>query len=284
VEARARNKATQADTPFVPSDPSVLQAIADSERSAAVQAQKMRNQQPGLDVLDDRPKQRAVVTRPSAAKVFPIGSNPDIASPQESVPAPTVAPPIPKGNTGVDLERTHCQHCGWDLSRADDTEITAEDKRVFVAALQGGKRFVKGYELYDGAIRVTFRSMQSEEYKLMLHQLMLDAKQGKITNQPEIYQRAQEYQLVVCLESMQSAEDAVQLIELSQYDLPEVDEEDNETTGLPLVVEHVYQKAIRSESLRRVLLATYVEFDNLNAKLEAAARQPGFMKATEKPR
>lgn len=274
------------EMPFIPRDPSIANAMA----VAAQQAERQRRQieaAPTIALEDDRSadaKPRATVTR--------ANGNPEREQkaaapvPEQPVPPPEPAKdpaPLPNGHTsqtGTEVPLKNCQHCGWDLAQPDEAVVTPEDKRVFVAAALGGKRFMKSYSLMDGAMDVTFRAPTSKEANLIIRQLFIDGKSGKITSPPEVFRKAQEYQLAICLQSIHSENNA---IDLPPFDQHELDQDEN-TTGLPEVLDYVYSEAVAHESLRRILLALYSEFDGTLAKLESGATKQGFFKATEQSR
>jgi hypothetical protein len=275
VEEDGKNR--DKEVPFIPRDPSIAKAQLIAEAQAKEQQRKievMQRQAPKVELEDDREsvvQPRASVTRATAA-------------PQESAPraletpaVSTQSPDVDTVQAGTEVLRTHCQHCGWDLAKSDEAEITPEDKRMYTAALLGGKRFVKTYPLLDGAMSVTFRALTSKESNLILRQLFLDGKGGKVSSPAEVFRLAQEYQLAICLQSIHSGEFSIDLPAIDQHEL----DEDENSTGLPAVLDYVYTQAVSHESFRRVLLALYSEFDGTLAKLEVSTTKKGFWKATE---
>jgi len=253
------------DSPFIPRDPSISKAMSVAEQVEARTARKTQQ----VKVEDDRQQRKATVTRPTSKQ------QPEI-TPPEAVPEEKPA----ESPASADLTKTHCQHCGWDLSQSDEAKPTPEDYRVFVAATLSGKRFVKTYDLFDGAMQVTFRAMTVREYDTIKRQLFYDGSQGRVSTPAEVYRMATEYQLAICLESLYSNEGgAINMPTLDKYDLDDVDDDGKPTTGLPQILEYVYEKAVPTASLRNMLLALYAEFDNLIVKIEAESRKPGFSKA-----
>jgi hypothetical protein len=284
IEDSIRNMRQQAANPdqeqFIPRDPNIGNAMALAQQQSAQHAAKiqaLRQQQEQVKVEDDRKapvRPKAKITR-TQEPVQPPPQIPTTPEPKAELPAKAEPEAEVRSTTGAQAELKTCQHCGWDLSKPDEAQVTAEDLKTFVAAMIGGKRFVKTYAILGGELQITFRAMTTKDADKILRQLFLDGRSGKVASPPEVFRRAQEYQLIVCLESVTSNNNAVSLPPIDQHEL----DEDNTTTGLPEVLDYVYEQALPQESLRRVVLALYAEFDNTLAKLEASAKRPDFSQA-----
>jgi hypothetical protein len=264
------------EQPFVPNDPSIAKANLIAQAQAAAQKRKieeMERRASKVELHDDREevinKQKAKVTRLSESK--------DEAPPPSPVTTTQLIAPVTETQAGADGERTHCQHCGWDLSKSDEAVITPEDKRVFTAAFIGGNRFVKTYKLLNGALLVTFRGLTTKETNLIIHQLFLDGKSGAVSSPMEVFRKAQEYQLAVSLQAIHSNDNAIDLPTIDKHEL----DQDEHSTGLPEILDYVYSEVVTQESLRKVLLGLYAKFDNTLSKLEVMSEQEGFWMATE---
>lgn len=272
VAASAQNK--NEEEPFVPRDPSIQKA----QQIAALQAEQQRRKladmdnAPTVELQDDR----EAVVKPKAK----VNRGAEQEQPATSLPPPPATEPTPESRAGAEVIQTNCPHCGWDLSKPDEAVVTDEDKRVFTAAILGGKRFVKTYSLMDGAVQVTFRAPTSKEANLIIRQLYIDGKSRTVSSPAEVFRKAQEYQLAICLQSVHSADNAIDLPPMEQHEL----DQDETTTGLPDVLDYTYNTAVQHESFRRILLALYSEFDGTLSKLEVAATKQGFWKATEQSR
>jgi hypothetical protein len=268
--------------PFIPRDPSIGQAATTAQQQNAEYAAKIRamQQQAGeAKVEDDRKapeRPKAKITRTQSPPPAPPQPEPPR---QQQVPPPDTVEqspgPVAAPVAGTRAEQKLCQHCGWDQSKQDVAEVTAEDLKTFVASILGGQRFVKAYNILGGALQIIFRGMTSKEADRILRQLYIDGKAGRISSLPEATRKAQEYQLAVCLQSIHSETNALNLPPIDQHEL----DEDATTTGLPEVVDYVYEQALCQESLRRIAMAIYSEFDNTLAKLEASAKRSDFLQA-----
>lgn len=259
AEAAAITK-RQGEHQFAPADPSVARAMAFAEMQ--------QGRQPKIAVEDDlKGRGAAHITRA-------LSPEPAITPP--APPAPPAKPDAPVMTMGVAAEQKYCPHCRWDLSVLDSTVTTLEDRRIYMAAFLGGQRFKKSYELFDGTVKVVFRAITSEETDSVLRQLFMDGKAGRVSDGLTSLRRMQDYQLACSLEAILTRDNSIQLDTIDAYAVDKTDA----TTGLPDVVSYVFKKAVQSDSMRRILVDLYIEFDNLVAKLEVEASQPGFTSAT----
>lgn len=193
------------------------------------------------------------------------------AQPAQAEPEPEPVAPL------QDLRPTNCMHCGWPVDSLDMCSPDTLDKQVFVASVLGQKRFSKEFQIFDGKMRITFRSLTVEENDLVVKQLMKDWNDGKITGPAHSIAEATKYQLALGLESVSTSVGQVTLPEYSDYD----DDDPKEgNTILPKIVEYVTEHAMPNEPTRRIIAKAYGHFVTTQSKLEAMAEQPDFWKAT----
>ena len=88
--------------------------------------------------------------------------------------------------TGADFKSTICPRCAWDLSLPNGPEPEYMDKLKFITALLAGKPFHKQYELLNGNLLVTFRTLRPREIDACYEQIVHDTNTGKIKFQGDI--------------------------------------------------------------------------------------------------
>jgi hypothetical protein len=80
-------------------------------------------------------------------------------------------------------------------------KISEEDRKAFLAALLGGKRYSKRYSLY-GSYEVALEDRTTDETEIMYNQLALDESQGLLKNDEEWAVRLERYQLALQLRAI----------------------------------------------------------------------------------
>jgi len=203
----------------------------------------------------------------------------DLASPTYSgteVPKTTpfvdagVAPPpdLPEGSrTGAQTQLvTECPHCGWDLKEPDPVEPTKDDKDRYLMATAGGIPFQRPYILFGGRMTVVIRELLPSECDQIYKEVWNQRKQGLIQTPQEFFESLTRYR--VCL----------QLVTTNTLEINNKFPENLEAwkgsivspavTTLPQVLEKVYESALRTESLVRVITKLVAHFNRLTAKME----------------
>jgi hypothetical protein len=79
--------------------------------------------------------------------------------------------------------------------------ISLEDRKAFLAALLGGKRYSKRYSLY-GSYEICLEDRTTDETEVMYGQLALDESQGLLKNDEEWAVRLERYQLALQLRAI----------------------------------------------------------------------------------
>jgi hypothetical protein len=172
-----------------------------------------------------------------------------------------------------------CIHCGWPVGKTDRTNPTTRDKQAFVASVLGQKRFYKTYDLFAGQLRITFRTLTTDECDLVVKQLVEDWNQGKISGPAHSVAEATRYQLTLGLEAVETSVGTIKLPVLAEYEYDTTAL--GKDTVLPDVIEYVRTKALTNETLRRVVAKAYGHFMDTVSKLEAMAEDSDFWQATE---
>ena len=194
---------------------------------------------------------------------------------KESAPAAVPA--------GVEaLPKPRCSRCGHDQSIIDDVEVTREDRLSFLQSILGGIRFKKRVPMFGGKLTAVFRTLTAKEVDLSFTQLAYDARHGAVTgDELQYFRTLADYRLVMSLESLRN--DVGVTVEV-----PEIFSDEFEVTNLPEgatklmpASSWLYDNALKTDQLRRVVGAEFFRFQRLVEKLEARASDPNFWEATE---
>jgi len=257
-DALIQAKRTQDDAstrPFIPAGPGIGEAMALAQAAESAKSPARSN----------RPEDKA-------------GADPaDIPVVDDLRTAAEIETEV--GVAGAAVKILNCPHCGWDLALPDEIEITSGDKQTYLASLESGERFVKSYSLMGGNLNVTFRGLTAIEAELVIRQLYLDNAAGKVNVPAEFYKKVREYRLVLSLAGVYRKNNP-------QSELPEfengyeVDFTNENTTGLPELLEHITKTVIFTETVKRVLLIAHEKFDTLVSKIETHAEDPDFFSVT----
>lgn len=195
-------------------------------------------------------------------------------------------------STGADARPTHCQHCSWDLSQPDVIEPAHADKLAFLQCLLGDKPYVHEYELFGGAVVVTFRTLTMAELDTLYRQVYLDQKAGKFDSELDYYEKLNRYRLCLQLQKFAAVGPGGTV-----HDLPDgLSRESNPTaevtwqdgnpppetggTLLPMIEAHLTSDVLKREAVFRVVNTQCSQFNRLVAKLEAMADNSDFWRPT----
>jgi hypothetical protein len=213
---------------------------------------------------------------------------------------PVVAPKIPAqpeastNNTGVLDPITVCPRCAWDLKLPGGPEPEYFDKLKFVTTMLANKPFQKQYELFNGELLVTFRSLRPREIDACYSHIVYDMNEGKIKFQGDIYETVNRYRFYLQLVELRTKTKEGMFFEFPEgftlrtnpkatsfWELPEDLPENSK--GLDIVEEYITSEVLTTESLHRVVGATCRDFNRLVAQLEAMVDNANFWKPTEMP-
>jgi hypothetical protein len=257
---------------FQPSDPSI--AAAHAMAMQQVQEQEVQERARARQAEQTPPPPRPRVNLSSAAPPPPpppdppetvIGDNDEGREPQQP-------------QAGLYGDKHLCVHCGWPSDKHDPIMPTRADKQNFVAAVLGGQRFTKVYDLLGGKVRVVFRSHTAKETSLMVRQLVHDWKEGKISSQQLGIIANAEYGMALALHSVETHLGPFAVPMLDEF---EADEPRGGGTVIPAAAEWVRDHVIKTEPMRQILADAYKHFLDTLAKLQAQAETPDFWQATE---
>jgi hypothetical protein len=215
-------------------------------------------------------------------------------------PEPVAAQEVPKqseppeNNTGAFDPIAVCPRCAWDLKTPVGPEPEYFDKLKFVTTMLANKPFQKQYELFNGELLVTFRSLRPKEIDACYGHIIYDMNEGKIKFQGDIYEMVNRYRFYLQLVELRTKTGEGMSFEFPEgftphtnpkatsfWELPENLPENSK--GLDIVEEYVTTEVLTTESLHRVVGATCRDFNRLVAQLEAMVDNANFWKPTEMP-
>ena len=199
-----------------------------------------------------------------------------------------------KSETGADLHATICPRCSWDLSLPSGPAPDYMDKVKFVTALLAGKPFQKQYDLLDGKLLVTFRTLRPREIDACYEQIVHDTNVGKIKFQGDIIEMVNRYRFYLQLVEIKTKTVAGFMHEFPEgftpktnkkattfWELPEDLPEGS--LGLDVIETYMINEVFETESLHRMVSAVCRDFNRLVAQLEAMVDNENFWKPTETP-
>ena len=197
---------------------------------------------------------------------------------------------VEPGGTLADV----CHHCGWDQTEAVIPEPAKSDKLAFLQSILGGIPFTKRFELFDGNLRVTFRTLTVKEIDLLYESTYEAQQAGKIQTTSDYYEYLNRLRLHLQLVSVtgkrvslhhslpDGLNSAVNSSSKQHWD--EFLKEKSlykEDVSLPLQVQdYILDNVLATEQLLRVATFECQKFNRLAAKLEARVDDSDFWKET----
>lgn len=239
--------------------------------SQAIAAQRATKQS-GIDVVvvDDRN------TAPAAPQPAPQPAAP--AAQPQSAAVTVIDEPV---STGLPMHAANCPRCKWPTDKPCNVEPTIADKRAFLVAIMGLKRFEKTYTLFDGQITVTFRSLSSEETAMIQTQLGSMTRTAEVIGDAEFWAYLIEYRLILSTAVITMGGNILyqveDIVKWAKENPPTADDRLT-ATPLPRYCDHFYKKIALQETMRRVIGLQHAEFQRLVEALEALTSVPDFWK------
>jgi hypothetical protein len=253
-----------------------MRAQAQATPAASVPSPQPRPPKGGVELVDDlSPRGRpAAPPQPPAQPAQP----PSPTATGSALPPSDASPP--EGAGGL-LHPAECPHCGFDLAKADDTPITDADKVNFVQAVLGGKRFKQERLLFNGQLKLVFRSLTAKEVDMAFRQIVVDAQsdlKNKLVNDTPFYWRnLMTYRMLMSIEKVES--DVNGAIEVPPIEEIECDPPKFPDTRLVMVFDSLIEQVCPTEQLRSIIGHAYNEFQAVCDKLQVMAENPDFWKA-----
>lgn len=180
---------------------------------------------------------------------------------------------------GSDVVKTHCQHCGWDLSLSEN-KPERSDAFLFVQSLLSGKPFIKSFSLLGGKFVVNYRTLPVDYSDMCLRQAALDTANEKIRTQDEFFTALLNYRLILGLSSLVIS-DVEHSVSASVDDyLIENKEVLGKSTPLPELLNLIRKiPPMDQEPVWRLIGKNYQRFNTIVSSLEARADDPDFYQA-----
>lgn len=236
------------------------------------------------DLIDDDLSDRSAKTPPKTAPTFdaPLQSS----GPVSDLP-PDDSDLDAKSGAGGAERLKNCPHCGWDLSRQEDIEVTDEDKLRWLIAQEGQQRFKKDYHILGGRMTVTFRSLSAKESDVAFRQVAVDGGAHVRMRAPDTedgyWRNLMTYRLAMGIERLWSA--TLGPIHNPTLDEWQVDKEDYPypNTKVYAILGPVTEAMFPTENLRRQIGAAFHRFQLLVEKLEANADNDPFWRGIGQP-
>ena len=212
----------------------------------------------------------------------------------ETIPTPAPQEPPTKSETGADIRPTICPRCAWDLSMPNGPEPEYMDKLKFVTSMLANKPFQKQYELFNGSLLVTFRTLRPREIDACYEQIVHDTNTGKIKFQGDIIEMVNRYRFYLQLVELKTKTVDGFAHEFPEGFTPATNKKANSfwelpadlpegSKGLDVVEDYMISEIFETESLHRTVAATCREFNRLVAQMEAMVDNANFWKPTETP-
>lgn len=226
-------------------------------------AAKAASEQPGSILVDDS---GAKPVQPSQSTAAP--------SPPQQAPAVTPVENNPPGPV-------HCPRCLWPVKTPFDTQYTEEDKKGFLAATLGLKRFEKKYSLMAGNLEIFFRSLTTKETETIQVQTAAFTRDGVINGEGAYWLHVMAYRLALSVSKIVIGGNVIYTCD-SFLDWcksnPAVDGSKIEATDLPRFLEMFQEKGPQHEPIRRILSTEHQKFQRLVEFLEVMSLEPDFYK------
>jgi hypothetical protein len=255
---------------------------------AAAQAELARQEQG--EALGEPGKPLAIQTAFDQAQrsveIFDDSSPPPAAA--KAAPVATASPAASVSPTGADAANRNCPHCGWDQAVLDDVSVESTDKMVFLHASLGDVPFEKIYSLYDGGLKITFRTLTSFELDAIYKAVSRKVESDELQLMQERWEMINRFRLALQIKRVDRPDKTV--------DFPDGYDADTnpgaktfwsqkvpaEQSLAPMdwIELHVRSVAMRNESTFRIIQKACGHFGRLVGKLEEMADTPDFWEPT----
>lgn len=189
-------------------------------------------------------------------------------------------PKQPESQTGLDVDRTKCPRCNWDLSFKPIEPSTA-DKQVYVACILGDKLFEKPYSLFGGKLVVGFRQLTTTRSDMVFYQIAHEIRSNLLGE--DSYRKVMLYRMCLAINHITVGNHKP--VDVGNAVDAFVEEEASETKIgdlLPIILSRLQQtELLKSESVWRAVREAFGRFNTLLDDLDARADNPDFWNATE---
>jgi hypothetical protein len=165
----------------------------------------------------------------------------------------------PKVTVSEETEHKACPRCGW--TDAPVPKASDEDKQEYLRCVMGNRAFSKTYPLYDGAVNITFQSLDSEAVQAVNKVLMqIDSPSPEVADDLNI-----KLKLIYFTKKYSTAEI------VTEYETPVIE--------TPADIDTEFSKRFPyMEPVLRVITQSYMIFTQLQELLVAEAFDENFWK------
>jgi hypothetical protein len=198
-------------------------------------------------------KPGAGLAESSIEVVNDLGQKKDLASANKSTET---------GTTGLSI--THCPQCHHDLSLSGVEDPDEDTRMWYLQALIGQKPFEKTFPIMGGAVTIVLRALDIDQVDHVYQTVGQEKLDNPRMNENDFFEKIRRYKL------------ALQLKLIGFSDGTGAEFPDDKKPNLSQLFELVHQKAIKNESMARLLVEVQTKFNRLLAKLEACAERPDF--------
>lgn len=277
----------------------IIESVAQEEARKKDEADRARIEAMGKEATLAYDMAKAIADRqemPIVNDLIPPTTTPaptPTAAP-EAAPDPETPATAPTSDLGLGGETlTRCQHCDWPLHMPDMPEPAHSVKLAFLHSILGQQCFTHQMSLFGDAVVVTFRTLTARELDVVFKQAYRDLELGRITEEPDFWNKVNRYRLFLQLLSIHASDPKSPL----QHDLPDglseeandmatgywTGEPDDGETLLPIIEDYIVGHVLRTENIFRVVSSACNQFSRLVAKLEALTDNSPFWAQTAPP-
>ncbi len=193
---------------------------------------------------------------------------------QEPPQSPGMDQPAGARTGAQDALMGECPHCGWDLKEPDPIQPEMADKQRYLVAISGGLIYQKPYRLFGDQMTLVVRELRPNEVDEIFKEVWHQRTAGKINTPQEFFELSTRYRVCLQLVSLMTADTSNTFPETLTDWGGQLGK--GQVTVLPNILEQVYDKALKTESLLRVITKVVGNFNRLVAKLEDNWHRPDF--------
>lgn len=226
------------------------------------------------EILKGLEQARAMFNAPIIPRAEPASPKLDIKSSTKGYTPPATLDPPPqpmavKSDTpsAVADKEPMCPHCGWDQRNPDPpAKVEDNDKLVFLQSVLGRQRFVKTYQLFNGAVTVVFRTLTTAESDLCWKQATHDAEVGLLVEPTQFLRTVNDYRMCLGLMAIDYGNDKLDLPRtLDDWTVPDLGKGE---TKLKYIVNYLYDNVLVQESVRKACGVVWYRFQRFVEHLE----------------
>ena len=196
------------------------------------------------------------------------------SAPEEETP-PQEEPVIKPLETtpGLKDEYMFCPRCGWNVHKSyTPYELTEKDKIQFVYSIMQRVPFEKTFELFQGQMKVTFRSKTTEDDALIMMQLRRDLDEELYGDPSTVTFYSNLYELALILVKIDGPTPAGMKAVIK----PDYKEYADKKNGLREFTRHLTKDYIGTEALLRLVSEHYRTFTTMYKALVDEAVKENF--------